>query len=97
MREAGRLVGVTKVLDIIVMHVKLKTCSNPLIMASPGARGGAYGFRVSSLNKLTDTKASSNRSITLLHYIIRVCEKQWKDILRLDEDFPSVKEAAKVK
>ncbi|XP_042226159.1 disheveled-associated activator of morphogenesis 1-like isoform X2 [Homarus americanus] len=61
-----------------------------------GARGGAYGFRVSSLNKLTDTKASSNRSITLLHYIIRVCEKQWRDILRLDEDFPNIKEASKV-
>ncbi|KAK7013355.1 Dishevelled associated activator of morphogenesis 2, partial [Halocaridina rubra] len=61
-----------------------------------GARGGAYGFRVSSLNKLTDTKASSNRNITLLHYMIRVCEKQWKDIIRLDEDFPNVKEAAKV-
>lgn len=61
-----------------------------------GARGGAYGFRVSSLNKLTDTKASSNRAITLLHYMIRVCEKQWRDVVRLDEDFPSVKEAAKV-
>nr|XP_045619347.1 disheveled-associated activator of morphogenesis 1-like isoform X1 [Procambarus clarkii] len=61
-----------------------------------GARGGAYGFRVSSLNKLTDTKSSNNRSITLLHYIVRVCEKQWRDILRLDEDFPNIKEAAKV-
>lgn len=61
-----------------------------------GARGGAYGFRISSLNKLTDTKASSNRSITLLHYIIRVCEKQWKDIVKMDEDFPNIKEAAKV-
>nr|XP_053627199.1 uncharacterized protein LOC128684895 isoform X2 [Cherax quadricarinatus]XP_053627200.1 uncharacterized protein LOC128684895 isoform X2 [Cherax quadricarinatus] len=61
-----------------------------------GARGGAYGFRVSSLNKLTDTKSSNNRSITLLHYMIRVCEKQWRDILRLDEDFPNIKEAGKV-
>ncbi|KAK3868658.1 hypothetical protein Pcinc_025970 [Petrolisthes cinctipes] len=61
-----------------------------------GARGGAYGFRMSSLNKLTDVKASSNRSITLLHYILRVSEKQWRDVLRLDDDFPSLKEAAKV-
>ncbi|KAK4289787.1 hypothetical protein Pmani_037267 [Petrolisthes manimaculis] len=61
-----------------------------------GARGGAYGFRMSSLNKLTDVKASSNRSITLLHYILRVSDKQWRDVLRLDDDFPSLKEAAKV-
>ncbi|XP_063855230.1 disheveled-associated activator of morphogenesis 1-like [Scylla paramamosain] len=61
-----------------------------------GARGGAYGFRMSSLNKLTDTKSSHNRSITLLHYILRLCEKQWRDITRLDEDFPNLKEAAKV-
>ncbi|XP_050698138.1 disheveled-associated activator of morphogenesis 1-like isoform X2 [Eriocheir sinensis] len=61
-----------------------------------GARGGAYGFRMSSLNKLTDTKSAHNRNITLLHYILRVCEKQWRDNLRLDEDFPNLKEAAKV-
>lgn len=52
---------------------------------------------MSSLNKLTDTKSAHNRNITLLHYILRVCEKQWRDNLRLDEDFPNLKEAAKVK
>ena len=62
-----------------------------------GARGGAYGFRMPSLLKLTDTKSSHNRNITLLHYILRLCEKQWRDNLRLDEDFPNLKEAAKVK
>ncbi|XP_076030296.1 disheveled-associated activator of morphogenesis-like protein [Oratosquilla oratoria] len=61
-----------------------------------GPRGSAYGFRVSSLNKLVDTKASSNRTITLLHYIIRICEKQWKEILKLDDDLPHLKDAAKV-
>ncbi|CAL4086943.1 unnamed protein product, partial [Meganyctiphanes norvegica] len=61
-----------------------------------GARGGAYGFRISSLNKLTDTKSSNNRQITLLHYIIGVCEKQWKEVLKLEDDFPHVKEASKV-
>jgi dishevelled associated activator of morphogenesis len=62
-----------------------------------GTRGSALGFRVSSLNKLQDTKTSSDRTQTLLHYIVGVCETTWADVLGLDQDMGAVKEAAKIR
>lgn len=63
-----------------------------------GARGNAFGFRLQSLNRLADTKASSAKAkgTTLLHYLVQVIENKFKDILRLEEDLPHVKEASKV-
>ncbi|KAL0828999.1 hypothetical protein ABMA28_003876 [Loxostege sticticalis] len=61
-----------------------------------GARGNASGFRLSSLNKLADTKSSVTRNTTLLHYLVEMLETQFKDILLLEEDLPHVRAAAKV-
>lgn len=63
-----------------------------------GARGNAFGFRLQSLNRLADTKASSAKAkgTTLLHYLVQIVEAKFKDILRLEEDMPHVKEASKV-
>lgn len=63
-----------------------------------GARGNAFGFRLQSLLKLADTKAScaKNKGTTLLHYLVQIIELKFKDILRLDDDMPHVKLAAKV-
>lgn len=41
-----------------------------------GARGNAWGFRLSSLNRLVDTKSSSMKGITLLHYIVDTADKK---------------------
>ncbi|GBP65288.1 Disheveled-associated activator of morphogenesis 2 [Eumeta japonica] len=61
-----------------------------------GARGNATGFRLSSLNKLADTKSSVSRTTTLLHYLVELLETQFKDVLLLEEDLPHVRAAAKV-
>ncbi|KAJ8719462.1 hypothetical protein PYW08_011637 [Mythimna loreyi] len=61
-----------------------------------GARGNASGFRLTSLNKLADTKSSVSRNTTLLHYLVEMLETQFKDILLLEEDLPHVRAAAKV-
>ncbi|KAL4713309.1 hypothetical protein ACJJTC_015296 [Scirpophaga incertulas] len=61
-----------------------------------GARGNASGFRLSSLNKLADTKSSVSRNTTLLHYLVELLETQFKEILLLEEDLPHVRAAAKV-
>ncbi|XP_047997795.1 disheveled-associated activator of morphogenesis 1-A isoform X1 [Leguminivora glycinivorella] len=45
-----------------------------------GARGNASGFRLTSLNKLADTKSSVTRNTTLLHYLVELLETQFKDI-----------------
>ena len=41
-----------------------------------GARGNASGFKLNSLNRIIDTKSSSNNKITLLHYLIMVLERK---------------------
>uniref|UniRef100_A0A3P9HTD9 Dishevelled associated activator of morphogenesis 2 n=1 Tax=Oryzias latipes TaxID=8090 RepID=A0A3P9HTD9_ORYLA len=61
-----------------------------------GQRGNAYGFRVSSLNKIADTKSSIDRNITMLHYLIMIFEKNYPDILHVQQDLSNVSAAAKV-
>ncbi|XP_072912150.1 disheveled-associated activator of morphogenesis 2 isoform X1 [Hemitrygon akajei] len=61
-----------------------------------GQRGNAFGFRISSLNKIGDTKSSIDRSITLLHYLIMIFEKSYPEILSIHLDLLHVPEAAKV-
>lgn len=61
-----------------------------------GARGNASGFRLASLNRLADTKSSSVKGTTLLHFLVQIVERKFKDLLKLDEDIPHVREAAKV-
>uniref|UniRef100_A0A8C3AGM3 Dishevelled associated activator of morphogenesis 1b n=1 Tax=Cyclopterus lumpus TaxID=8103 RepID=A0A8C3AGM3_CYCLU len=61
-----------------------------------GQRGNAYGFKVSSLNKIADTKSSIDKNITLLHYLITILEKKYPKVLMFQEDLQSLSEAAKV-
>ncbi|KAJ7991315.1 hypothetical protein DPEC_G00296050 [Dallia pectoralis] len=61
-----------------------------------GQRGNAYGFKVSSLNKIIDTKSSLDRNITMLHYLIMIFEKNYPDILHIQGDLLNIHEAAKV-
>uniref|UniRef100_A0A8C3LT84 Dishevelled associated activator of morphogenesis 1 n=1 Tax=Chrysolophus pictus TaxID=9089 RepID=A0A8C3LT84_CHRPC len=46
-----------------------------------GQRGNAFGFKISSLNKIADTKSSIDKNITLLHYLITIVEKKYPKVL----------------
>uniref|UniRef100_A0A8C1ETM1 Dishevelled associated activator of morphogenesis 1b n=1 Tax=Cyprinus carpio carpio TaxID=630221 RepID=A0A8C1ETM1_CYPCA len=61
-----------------------------------GQRGNAYGFKISSLNKIADTKSSIDKNITLLHYLITILEKKYSKVMLFSEELQSVPEAAKV-
>ncbi|KAK7601114.1 hypothetical protein V9T40_008555 [Parthenolecanium corni] len=61
-----------------------------------GARGNATGFRLASLNKLADTKSSAMKGTTLLHYLVEIADKKYKDVLKLEEDISHVRFASKV-
>ncbi|XP_041928350.1 disheveled-associated activator of morphogenesis 1 isoform X1 [Alosa sapidissima] len=61
-----------------------------------GQRGNAYGFKVSSLNKIADTKSSIDKNITLLHYLITILEQKYPKVAVLHEELQNVPEAAKV-
>lgn len=47
-------------------------------MNGTGIKGGAFGFRVSSINKLVDTKSVNNT--TLLHFLERTVAKQFPEM-----------------
>nr|XP_033795519.1 disheveled-associated activator of morphogenesis 2 isoform X2 [Geotrypetes seraphini] len=61
-----------------------------------GQRGNAFGFKVSSLNKIADTKSSIDRNVTLLHYLIMIFEKTYPGILNIQAELEHLPEAAKV-
>ncbi|KAK5885819.1 hypothetical protein CesoFtcFv8_016916 [Champsocephalus esox] len=61
-----------------------------------GQRGNAWGFKVSSLNKLADTKSSIDKSVTLLHYMVTVLERKYPKMAAFSEELQTVPEAAKV-
>ncbi|KAK1893779.1 Disheveled-associated activator of morphogenesis 1 [Dissostichus eleginoides] len=61
-----------------------------------GQRGNAWGFKVSSLNKIADTKSSIDKNVTLLHYMITVLERKYPKMAAFSEELQTVPEAAKV-
>uniref|UniRef100_A0A673I4K1 Disheveled-associated activator of morphogenesis 2-like n=1 Tax=Sinocyclocheilus rhinocerous TaxID=307959 RepID=A0A673I4K1_9TELE len=86
-REVMRSKHLTQVLEVVLAFGNFM---------NKGQRGNAYGFKVSSLNKIIDTKSSIDRNITMLHYLIMIFEKNYPDILNIQQDLATVPEAAKV-
>ena len=62
-------------------------------MNADGQRGGAPGFRISSVNKLTDTKSADNQ-MTLLHYIVQLVEAKVPEALNLKQQLADLAEEA---
>jgi hypothetical protein len=61
-----------------------------------GNRGGAYGFKISSILKLTDTKSSiQGRKHTLLHYLTELIEKKFPKLLGFETELAHVEEGSK--
>jgi dishevelled associated activator of morphogenesis len=61
-----------------------------------GSRGNASGFRLASLNKMGDTKSSSDPDINLLHYLVQTLETKFPDVLALETELPHIRKASKV-
>ncbi|CAD5117050.1 DgyrCDS5873 [Dimorphilus gyrociliatus] len=61
-----------------------------------GQRGNAAGFKLSSLNKLADTKSSVDKRISLLHYLIESLQIRCPQVMEIQNELSSVKEASKV-
>uniref|UniRef100_A0A663FDI7 Diaphanous related formin 3 n=1 Tax=Aquila chrysaetos chrysaetos TaxID=223781 RepID=A0A663FDI7_AQUCH len=54
-----------------------------------------FGYNLSSLCKLKDTK-SADQKTTLLHFLVEVCEESYQDVLDFVEDFQHLDKASKV-
>ncbi|KAG1342023.1 putative formin-like protein 20 [Cocos nucifera] len=59
------------------------------------ARGSAIGFRLDSLLKLTDTRATNNK-MTLMHYLGKVLAARSPHLLDFHEDLISLEAASKI-
>uniref|UniRef100_A0A8C6UZM2 Dishevelled associated activator of morphogenesis 2 n=1 Tax=Neogobius melanostomus TaxID=47308 RepID=A0A8C6UZM2_9GOBI len=86
-KEVVRSKRLTQILEVVLAFGNFM---------NKGQRGNAYGFKVSSLNKIADTKSSIDRNITMLHYLIMIFEKNYPDTLQIHNDLNYVPEAAKV-
>ncbi|KAH8396100.1 hypothetical protein KR222_003314, partial [Zaprionus bogoriensis] len=109
-REVARSRRLRKLLELVLAlgmyQLYKQSVQLPIIQSHPnpsagnymnrGARGNASGFRLASLNRLADTKSSAAKGTTLLHYLVQVIEKKFKDLLKLEDDIPHVREASKV-
>ncbi|EGN96042.1 hypothetical protein SERLA73DRAFT_162010 [Serpula lacrymans var. lacrymans S7.3] len=63
-------------------------------MNGTGIKGGAFGFRVSSINKLVDTKSVNNT--TLLHFLERTVSKHFTDMEAFLDELSKPAEAYRV-
>ncbi|OMH81925.1 Protein diaphanous-like protein, partial [Zancudomyces culisetae] len=85
--------AVTKSPHIPVLMGVILTIGN--YMNGAGFRGGAFGFKISSLSRLLDTKATDNKT-TLLHFVALVVEEAFPDALQFLEDLKPLDAACRV-
>ncbi|CAF5192890.1 unnamed protein product, partial [Rotaria magnacalcarata] len=56
-------------------------------------RGPAYGFKLASLEILSDTRTHDKR-LTLLHYIVQTVEERFSDVSQFDMELKSTEKSA---
>ncbi|KAJ2829097.1 hypothetical protein IWW50_001038, partial [Coemansia erecta] len=64
-------------------------------MNGSGFRGGAFGFKIASLNRLMDTKAEDNKT-TLLHFVASTVEENFPGALEFLEELKPVDSGCRV-
>ncbi|KAL8194406.1 UNVERIFIED_CONTAM: Protein diaphanous 1 [Gekko kuhli] len=64
-------------------------------MNAGSMNAGAFGFNISFLCKLRDTK-SSDQKMTLLHFLAETCELQYPNVLKFPDELIHVEKACQV-
>ncbi|XP_041049131.1 protein diaphanous homolog 1-like isoform X2 [Carcharodon carcharias] len=64
-------------------------------MNAGSRNAGAFGFSISFLCKLKDTK-SADQKMTLMHFIAEMCEEQYPEIVHFTEELNHVEKASRV-
>ncbi|KAF8940983.1 hypothetical protein BGZ58_003405 [Dissophora ornata] len=65
-------------------------------MNGGGHNGGAFGFKIASINKLVDTKASNAPNMTLLHFLTNITEKTLPEVLNYQKEIAPCGNACRV-
>ncbi|XP_075505050.1 formin-like protein 20 [Primulina tabacum] len=82
------------------MSIKLKEILKKILylgntLNQGTARGSAIGFKLDSLLKLADTRATNNK-MTLMHYLCKVLASKSPSLLDFHEDLVSMEAASKI-
>ncbi|XP_039872524.1 protein diaphanous homolog 2 isoform X6 [Simochromis diagramma] len=85
--EVKKSEGLSKLLELVLL------VGNYMNAGSRNAQ--TFGFNVSFLCKLRDTKSVSQNT-TLLHFLAEKCEESYSEILRFPEELEHVENASKV-
>ncbi|XP_057346987.1 protein diaphanous homolog 1 [Manis pentadactyla] len=64
-------------------------------MNAGSRNAGAFGFNISFLSKLRDTK-STDQKMTLLHFLAELCENDYPDVLKFPDELAHVEKASRV-
>uniref|UniRef100_A0A6I8NXI8 Diaphanous related formin 1 n=1 Tax=Ornithorhynchus anatinus TaxID=9258 RepID=A0A6I8NXI8_ORNAN len=64
-------------------------------MNAGSRNAGAFGFNISFLCKLRDTK-STDQKMTLLHFLVELCESQHPEVLEFPNELTHVEKASRV-
>uniref|UniRef100_A0A5F8G7E3 Diaphanous related formin 1 n=1 Tax=Monodelphis domestica TaxID=13616 RepID=A0A5F8G7E3_MONDO len=64
-------------------------------MNAGSRNAGAFGFNISFLCKLRDTK-STDQKMTLLHFLAELCENNYPDVLKFPDELTHVEKASRV-
>ncbi|XP_069892350.1 protein diaphanous homolog 1 [Dipodomys merriami] len=64
-------------------------------MNAGSRNAGAFGFNISFLCKLRDTK-SADQKMTLLHFLAELCENDYPDVLKFPDELAHVEKASRV-
>ncbi|XP_031809287.1 protein diaphanous homolog 1 isoform X2 [Sarcophilus harrisii] len=64
-------------------------------MNAGSRNAGAFGFNISFLCKLRDTK-STDQKMTLLHFLAEMCENNYPDVLKFPDELTHVEKASRV-
>ena len=94
--------GLTKIRDgseAIINAPKFAQLLNVILLFgnylnATGIKGGAYGFRISSINKLVDTKAADGT--TLLHFVERTVTRCFPELEGFVDELSAATEACRV-
>lgn len=55
-----------------------------------GRRGGAWGFKLSVFDRLIDTRAPSDKSMTLMHFVVKTVMEKMPEISTFSEDLVDI-------
>ncbi|XP_067588173.1 protein diaphanous homolog 1 [Pseudorca crassidens] len=64
-------------------------------MNAGSRNAGAFGFNISFLCKLRDTK-STDQKMTLLHFLAELCENNYPEVLKFPDELAHVEKASRV-